>query len=599
MEAIHRLSIRLGFACELTAVRPAVLRVRAFLVQQGLNEEETGACELALAEACNNAVQYASSRGTDKMVFVEALVGGGEIEMRVEDHSWGFDLPQETEVPDPHQESGRGLYLMRSLMERVEYLRGPEGNCLVLRRRRMDPSEEDTALVTMAEAQRRQAEEEQIIRDMAEELSSCYESLSAIFRYGAEQASAVNIRDFSNRLLTDLLRITGAGWYVLRLVSEAEGTLVIFTASDPELGLEPLSVPREQDQPVAVEARAVHTRRDVWFDQGLPLAAGDPLAAVEQASVGLVHPVYFGESLIGTLAVGGRASEFSLTAARTNVIHTFGDFLAIQIVNSRYQEERVNSLLVARELEIARHIQRSLLVKLLPEMPGVELAGYCESASQVGGDFFDVVCVSEEGMLILISDVMGKGIPAAMFAVILRSLVRASLPLAARPAELLAQVNRLLYEELNNVEMFITAQLVYLDFKRRRLVVGNAGHCPMLIAGEEGGEPMRVAPEGLPLGVLPEPEYAEEEVPMGNNMRALLYTDGLTEAWNQEGDQFGQRRLADWLAGSGDPVRSAGEMKEELLERLRHFDADHALPDDRTFIIIKLLSGASPEGVSR
>jgi serine phosphatase RsbU (regulator of sigma subunit)/anti-sigma regulatory factor (Ser/Thr protein kinase) len=591
MEAIHRLSIRLGFACELTAVRPAVLRVRAFLVQQGLNEEETGACELALAEACNNAVQYASSRGSNQMVFVEALVGGGEIEMRVEDHSWGFDFPQETEVPDPHQESGRGLYLMRSLMEEVGYLRGPEGNTLVLRRRRMDPSDEDTALVTMAEAQRRQAEEEQIIRDMAEELSSCYESLSAIFRYGAEQASAVNIRDFSDRLLTDLLRITGAGWYVLRLVSEAEGNLAVFTASDAALALDPMSIPREQDRPVSVEARAVHTRRDVWFDHGLPLAADDPLAAVEQVSVGLVHPVYFGESLIGTLAVGGRGAEFNLTAARTNVIHTFGDFLAIQIVNSRYQEERVNSLLVARELEIARHIQRSLLVKLLPEVPGVELAGYCESASQVGGDFFDVVRVSDAGMLILISDVMGKGIPAAMFAVILRSLVRASLSLAARPAELLAQVNRLLYEELNNVEMFITAQLVYLDLERRRLVVANAGHCPMLISGEEGGEPMRVAPEGLPLGVLPDPEYAEEVVPMANNMRALLYTDGLTEAGNQEGDQFGQRRLADWLAGSGNPLRSAGRMKDELLEQLRSFRADHALPDDQTFIIIKLLSG--------
>jgi serine phosphatase RsbU (regulator of sigma subunit)/anti-sigma regulatory factor (Ser/Thr protein kinase) len=593
-EPIHRLTIRLCFPCELAAVRPAVLQVRAFLVQQGLNEEEIGACELALAEACNNAVQYATGTEGHKPVCVEALVDGASIELRVEDHTPEFALPEESGIPDPYEESGRGVYLMRSLMEEVSCLRGKDGNCLVMRRRRTNAVANEPAVATMAELQRRQLEEDQIIRDMADELSSCYESLSAIFRYGAEQTSNVNIRDFADRLLQDLLRITGADWYVLRLVSEADGQVAVFTASEPELSLEPLSIPRDQDQdpPAAVESRAIHSHRDAWFDQGSPLADDDPLLAVKRGSVGLVHPVYFGEALMGTLAVGGDAEGFNLTAARTNVIHTFGDFLAIQIVNSRYQESRVSSLLVARELEIARHIQRSLLVKLLPEMPGVGLAGYCESASQVGGDFFDVIRVSDTGMLILISDVMGKGIPAAMFAVIMRSLVRASLPLAARPAELLAQVNRLLYEELNNVEMFITAQLVYLDMEARRLIVANAGHCPMLIVRRDTRDLLSVAPEGIPLGVFAEPEFAEEVVPLATDMQALLYTDGLTESGNPQGEHFGERRLADWLVSSTDPRQSAGQMKEELLRRLRAFRGDHALPDDQTFMIITIHADA-------
>jgi serine phosphatase RsbU (regulator of sigma subunit)/anti-sigma regulatory factor (Ser/Thr protein kinase) len=600
MEPVHRLTLRLCFPCELAAVRPAVLQVRAFLVQQGLGEEETGACELALAEACNNAVQYATGAYRDQPICVEALVDGTSIELRVEDHTPEFELPEGNGIPDPYEESGRGVYLMRSLMEEVNCLRGHDGNCLVLRRRRAHFVANDPAMMTMAELQRRQMEEDRIIRDMADELSSCYESLSAIFRYGAEQTSDVNIRDFAHRLLQDLLRITGAGWYVLRLVSEADGQVAVFTASEPEFSLEPLSIPKEQDQdpPTAVELRAIHSRRDAWFDQGSPLAENDPLLAVKRGAVGLVHPVYFGESLMGTLAVGGDARGFNLTAARTNVIHTFGDFLAIQIVNSRYQESRVSSLLVARELEIARHIQRSLLVKLLPEMPGVGLAGYCESASQVGGDFFDVIRVSDSGMLLLISDVMGKGIPAAMFAVIMRSLVRASLALAPRPAELLAQVNRLLYEELNNVEMFITAQLVYLDMVGRRLIVANAGHCPMLIVRRDTGELLSIAPEGIPLGVLAEPEYMEEVVPLESHMRALLYTDGLTESCDPEGEHFGQRRLAEWLVSSTDPGQSAGQMKDELLRRLRAFRGDHALPDDQTFMIITL-TGSRPDEDSR
>jgi serine phosphatase RsbU (regulator of sigma subunit)/anti-sigma regulatory factor (Ser/Thr protein kinase) len=590
MGPIYRFTVRVVFPCQLAEVRPAVLQVRTFLVQQGVDEAEAASCELALAEACNNAVQYAAGAGREESVVVEALVDAEEIELRVEDHTMGFDLPLAAAgVPDPECESGRGLFLMRSLMEEVIYLRALTGNTLVLRRRRVNPSTGlEASLESTVELQRRRLEDERIIRDMAEELSSCYESLSAIFRYGAEQASHVSIRDFADRLLRDLLRITGAGWYVLRVVEDGEGQLGVFSASEADLLLEPLPIPVEEETPLAVECRAVHSRRDAWFDGGSPLATGDPLAGVGQGAVGLVHPVFFGETLIGTLAVGGRSSEFGLTAARTNVVHTFGDFLAIQIVNSRYQEERVSNLLVARELEIARHIQRSLLVKLLPEMPGVELAGYCESASQVGGDFFDVVQVSEKGMLVLISDVMGKGIPAAMFAVILRSLVRASLPLATRPAALLAQVNRLLYEELNNVEMFITAQLAYVDLASRQLVVANAGHCPMLIAGSAGSDPVCVAPEGIPLGVLANPEFEQEIVPLEGDMWALLYTDGLTESGNPEGEQFGQRRLARWLAASSRSGRSVGQMKQELLRRLSAFRGEHALPDDQTFMIMAL-----------
>jgi serine phosphatase RsbU (regulator of sigma subunit)/anti-sigma regulatory factor (Ser/Thr protein kinase) len=590
----HRVALRLYLECELVAVRPATLAVRAFLAQQGVGEQEAGSCELALAEACNNAVAYVVPEKRHLPVCVEALVDAGSIEIRVEDHTPGFELPETSGVPDPQEESGRGLFLMRSLMEEVVYWRGPEGNCLVMRRRRESGTVSGGARpVSVESLRRRLAKEEQLIRDMAEELSSCYESLSAIFRFGAEQASAVNIREFARRLLEDLLRITGASWYVLRIVAEDARELTVYSSSEPARWHEPILLPQGAEDGASaqsLEAKAVQTRRDAWFDRGSPLGGGDPLAGLSEGSVGLVHPFYFGETLIGTLAVGGRGSGFGLTAARTNVIHTFTDFLAIQMVNSRYQEQRVNSLLVARDLEIARHIQRSLLVKMLPEIPGVGLAGYCESASEVGGDFFDVIRVSETGLLILISDVMGKGIPAAMFAVILRSLVRASLSLATRPAELLAQVNGLLFEELSNVEMFITAQLVYVDMAERRLVVGNAGHCPMVIAVPGMGEPLCVAPEGIPLGVLAHPEFDEEVVPLQDDLRAVLYTDGLTEVRGPNGEQFGQPRLVEWVERSAAAGESASEMKAELLEELRKFRGDHALPDDQTFMIIALSS---------
>jgi serine phosphatase RsbU (regulator of sigma subunit) len=302
--------------------------------------------------------------------------------------------------------------------------------------------------------------------------------------------------------------------------------------------------------------------------------------------VGLVHPVYFGEALIGTLTVGGNVATLRLTAAQVNVIHTFSDFLAIQIMNTRYQEERVGALLVARELEIARHIQRSLLLKSIPEVGGLQLSGYCESSGQVGGDFFDVLKVSDTSMLALISDVMGSGIPAAMFAVILRGLVRASVAWAAQPAEMLRRVNELLFTELSDVEMFITAQLVYVDMANNRLIVASAGHCPLLVASNDGQPPRAVSPEGMPLGVLPEPEFTEEIIPLEAGMRLLLYTDGLTEVSSPEGLEYGMKRLTDWLATCARAEIPANAMKENLLEELHRFRFDEPLRDDQTFLIL-------------
>jgi serine phosphatase RsbU (regulator of sigma subunit) len=124
----------------------------------------------------------------------------------------------------------------------------------------------------------------------------------------------------------------------------------------------------------------------------------------------MVHPIYVGETLVGTLTIA-KSAPGAFTAVQANVVHTFSDFLAIQIVNSRFMDELVRNRLVSRELEIAKTIQRSLLPKTIPRVSGYGLAGFCESANQVGGDFYDVIKISDDALLLIIADVMGKGIP--------------------------------------------------------------------------------------------------------------------------------------------------------------------------------------------
>jgi sigma-B regulation protein RsbU (phosphoserine phosphatase) len=328
----------------------------------------------------------------------------------------------------------------------------------------------------------------------------------------------------------------------------------------------------------------------MFFERPSDLPHNDPLALLHADSIGLVQPVSIGESLVGTLAVGGKPGSNRFTAARLSVIQTFGDFLGIQIVNARFQEERVQNLLVAQEIGIATQIQRSLLPTTLPQPPGFALAATCENAKEVGGDFYDVIGLGRERWLIILGDVMGKGLPSAMFAMILRSLTRASADQDPAPGRLLGRINGLLYEELSKVEMFITAQVALLDAAAREVTLANAGHCPALLSGP-GGRVDAFSPEGMPLGVLPDTLFEETRIQIRGGECLMMYTDGVTETVCTGGGMFGQKRLMEWLARSVAAGQHPETMREMLLRALAGFQGDSTLRDDQTFVILSRAGG--------
>jgi len=361
----------------------------------------------------------------------------------------------------------------------------------------------------------------------------------------------------------------------------------VLTASERASHFPALPLSKLTSADRSAEVQAALARQDVWFDRQQPLDSADPLRAIQPDACGFVHPIYFGDRLIGTVAIGKRGSVAPFTAVHANVVHTFADFLAIQIVNAQLQEEQVHARLLSRELEIAKNIQRSLLPKSLPQVPGYGLAGYCESARQVGGDFYDVLKVDDTSVLLIIADVMGKGMPAAMFAAILRTLLRAVPEWTAQPAALLGRVNRLLFEELSGVDMFITAQLAFVDTAQHRVVTANAGHCPLLYALADGDATVKaVAPEGLPLGILPDATFTSQTETLSSSSRVLLYTDGLTEARSPRGELFGQERLAAWFRQSAQQHSTAEALKEDLAAQLNEFQSSTTPSDDQTFLVM-------------
>jgi serine phosphatase RsbU (regulator of sigma subunit)/anti-sigma regulatory factor (Ser/Thr protein kinase) len=579
-------ALTLQAPCDPVAIRAACVAIRAFLAEARVPTAELDSWELVLAEAGNNAAAYATEAGRQQPVRFEVIVGAGGVEVRVTDHTAGFDLPETVELPPPDSEHGRGVFLIRTLTDEARYLRGRGENCFVLRKAcaqaALGPAGNSAASLPaqLAEAQ-------STLDLMTEELASAFESLSAVFRFSAELTGQGSPEVFARKWLEELMATVQADWFVLRL-AESEGHTLRLAAHagreqvEPAYSLEPADVARA---PVAV--RAALARKDVWFDDARPQIPGRP-----GGGGGFSHPIIINEHLVGVVTFARHQADAVFKAAEVNVIETFADFLGFQIRNAQLQEERMQSRLVTRELEIAAGIQHSLLPARLPVLPGFRLASHYRSARHVGGDYYDalttpyeVLSTSGGGLLLVMADVMGKGIPAALFATIFRTLIHARNDLAPTPGRFLNWVNRNLAEDLGRVDMFVTAQLAFIDPVARQLRVASAGHPPLFLA-DATGRVRTLEGGGPPLGILPGTDYPEETFPLPTGARLMLYTDGLNEARNAAGDLLGLEALQEHFARSAQDHLPVEAVKERLVSWVAQFESGTPQADDQAFLLL-------------
>ena len=219
-----------------------------------------------------------------------------------------------------------------------------------------------------------------------------------------------------------------------------------------------------------------------------------------------------------------------------------------------------------------------------PAVVGWRWAGSSRSALEVGGDFYDVLSLSETSVLMVMADVMGKGLPAARFADSLRTLIRALAGSEVDPAELLAELNHLMFAELSEAAVFITAQVAVADWPERRLQLAGAGHCPVLLC-DQRGRIGAISPNGMPLGVQVDAAFRTETVLLPPCGAALFYTDGITEARDGQGRLLGQDQLEAWLSRGVQRNQSAVQLKVDLLSELSAFQGSPQGIDDQTFLL--------------
>lgn len=259
--------------------------------------------------------------------------------------------------------------------------------------------------------------------------------------------------------------------------------------------------------------------------------------------------------------------------------------VAIIIEKVRLLDEVVEKKRIEAQLEIARQVQLELLPDADPQLDNFDISAYVFPTEEVSGDYYDWVQIFEDQIGITVADAVGKGIPAALLMSFLRASLRAGIQVGYASHIALAKVNNLLWDSLDD-NQFITAIYGILDATNRTFVFSNAGHNPPLLIKPDG-EYRFVEYGDLPLGMFRDMHYHQHFIRFDKGQVMVVYTDGITEAMNEAGEEYGQERLAKRILDGIDLP------SKQLIDHIRKGVADFTerkfLDDDGTLFIVKAL----------
>lgn len=236
-----------------------------------------------------------------------------------------------------------------------------------------------------------------------------------------------------------------------------------------------------------------------------------------------------------------------------------------------------------RELQVARSIQESILPRSIPQLDDFDVAAYSLPARIVGGDSYDIFSVGEGRVGLVIADACDKGVPAAIFMALTRSLIRAEASRAVSPSEALQNVNRHLLD-MNETGMFVTAIYGILDLTAHTFRYARAGHTLPMFISREGLASMAPRTVGQPLGLWPQAIFDEHELTLPPGFSVLLYTDGISEASNEHGELFGIERLCDVFISR--PIDSAQYLCDTVVQTVNSFCGNAPQSDDMTLLAL-------------
>jgi len=299
----------------------------------------------------------------------------------------------------------------------------------------------------------------------------------------------------------------------------------------------------------------------------------------------IFSPMNLEKRVMGVINMTDKKTSDMFTSGDLRLLSSIASQAAVALYNIRLIEEVKDAERVKREMEIAQQIQMGLLPNQPPKLPGLELAGRCLPATQVGGDYYDFFPDTEQKLGLVIADVSGHSVGAALMMAAARSTLRSEVIARKSPAKILADTNFALYDDLTRAELFITMFYAEYEVTTKILRYSNGGqNCPIVL---RDGRCTDLDTDGMLIGVMKSVEFEEKTMRLEPNDFVIFYTDGVVEAKNKDGQMFTIERLRNVIE-TADRRASAGELLERIYAEIGQYSGNALRSDDITVMVLKI-----------
>lgn len=404
-------------------------------------------------------------------------------------------------------------------------------------------------------------------------------------------------RDYSGRLASyaaEVAEMIGAEAVADRTARMLQSVLdlrgVVVAIEDPKDGeLRPVARASEF-APVPVDEEVVDSLRHLLRQSHhliLLETIADPKLETLQSYFPYVVGLYAQGRVTGAILMSRPHDDQNLSGSQISFVSGVAAQAAAALEVARLYEEELARQRYHEELNTARKIQESLLPTTMPEIPGISISAVSRPAQAVGGDYYDVIKMGDGRFLVIVADVSGKGLPASLYMAEFHGMVHVACGMHSSPKEIFTTLNEHLFEVITRGS-FITATMLLFDTTRRSVCYARAGHTPIIRRNRS--EVDSLVPNGVALGLCSRElfsellhEYTVEYEP-GETF--ILYSDGVSEAMNERRVEFGEGRLHDIIAGTGD--QSADALRNRILSQVETFRGDAEQNDDITIMVIRV-----------
>lgn len=623
--------------------------LRDFVTQVGkkhrFSDKVINAFKLAVDEAATNIIRHAY-REREGLITLRTIVRKGSLTLCIIDQGTYFD-PQRVKDPDLNRyinigkKGGLGIFIMRKLMDEIDYRRTEEGNELRITKHR--DKNESKKLVSKVSAIPLSIKVNFFLRSIL--IATCFIGLGYLYYFikaddivltnfiAAERAmtsrivhrvSSAPIEE--STFLEDIIHPIYQDYEnrVVRMAIEDSTGLVVWSSDESEFDLPFVRPDRAEELDEGIYKYGLNGSNVFEFENVIVTRPGAVFGKVhiiisaERAESEIRHVrlnyLKFALLILGVTCLGvailiylvmnplrklsswikdlghGEIDDEIDIDASSEIGEIAQAFSEITHKFRESQRNLVDQERIQREMQVAQDIQQTLLPMEFPEVEGYEIASYYEAAKEVGGDYYDFVEVDKDTLGIAIADVSGKGVPGSLVMTMIRTALRTEARGVKDAAEVLARVNSFVSNDIKK-GMFVTVFYLIIDSKRRRLNYASAGHNPMILYRTSSKKTYYLNPKGFPIGIqLPEKDLFRksidsETIQLAKDDILLVYTDGITEAMNPTRMLFGEERLLQVLREYGH--LPADEFVEKLKTAIYSFTEGYPQYDDISLVAIK------------